>query len=186
MSSSKNVSEFRRRRKANLIKAMGGKCCLCGYNKVQDALEFHHIDPSVKKYGIAERGTCHNLDEDIEEIRKCVLVCANCHREIHANLYSIEELKDHQYIDEQFIKELKENKGFTENHVKKEKITSCLRCGKKISGNGDTGLCPECSKLERRIVKTRPSRLELKEMIRTTPFTKIGEKYGVTDNTIRK
>lgn len=186
MSNSKNVSDFRRRRKANLIKAMGGKCCLCGYDKVQDALDFHHIDPSTKEYGIAEKGTCHNLDKDIAEIRKCVLVCANCHREIHANLYSIEELKNSQYIDEQFINELKENKGFTENHVRKGKVVYCSKCGKEISGDGYTGLCPECYGLEQRIVKTRPSRLELKEMIRTTPFTKIGEKYGITDNAIRK
>jgi len=185
MSNSKNVSDFRKRRKTNLIKIMGGKCCLCGYNKVQDALEFHHIDPMSKEYGIAEKGTCHSLDKDIKEIRKCILVCANCHREIHANLHSEEELKNSQYIDEQFIEELKENKGFTENHVKKEP-KYCSKCGKQISGKGNTDLCSECFNLEQRIIKTRPSRSELKEMIRTIPFTKIGEKYGVTDNAVRK
>ena len=51
--SSLATSEYRRRRKANLIAVCGNQCNLCGYNKVISALEFHHINPKEKSYGIA-------------------------------------------------------------------------------------------------------------------------------------
>jgi len=62
-----------------ILKSNG--CAICGYNKCDRALEFHHVNPKDKKYLIraAEMGR-----EDLaEEIRKCILLCANCHREIH-------------------------------------------------------------------------------------------------------
>ena len=57
--SSQATSNYRRRRKLNLIKVCGGKCNLCGYNKTAAALEFHHINPEEKNYGLASMGTCH-------------------------------------------------------------------------------------------------------------------------------
>ena len=57
-------------------------CAICGYNKNARALEFHHID--------GEKEFCINtacgkgLDAIKEEIKKCIVVCANCHREIHS------------------------------------------------------------------------------------------------------
>ena len=61
------TSNYRRRRKENLIKVCGAKCNICGYDKVQGALEFHHIQPDKKEYGIAENGTCHDLEADLAE-----------------------------------------------------------------------------------------------------------------------
>lgn len=63
----------------------GGKCVICGYKKSLLALEFHHKDPTEKKDGICNmtrnnRITQKELDE---ELKKCILVCANCHAEIH-------------------------------------------------------------------------------------------------------
>ena len=59
----------------------------------------------------------------------------------------------------------------------------CKKCGKEIY-KGST-YCTQCFHLESRTCE-RPSREELKHMIRTTSFTTIGKQYGVTDNTIRK
>ena len=59
----------------------------------------------------------------------------------------------------------------------------CKNCGKEI-GKGAVH-CPECSHLAMRTVN-RPSRSELKNLIRSLPFTQIGKQYGVTDNSIRK
>lgn len=45
------VTKARQKRKADLVYIMGGKCSICGYDKCQQALEFHHIDKSTKKFG---------------------------------------------------------------------------------------------------------------------------------------
>lgn len=64
----------------------GGKCELCGYDRCQDALDFHHKDPKKKSFGISVRGLTRSWAAIKSEIEKCVLICANCHREIHAGI----------------------------------------------------------------------------------------------------
>lgn len=61
----------------------------------------------------------------------------------------------------------------------------CIKCGKVISRQTQNHLCRDCYCLSIRTVE-RPSREELKIMIRTLPFTKIGKKYNISDNGIRK
>ena len=183
MGSSQATTEFRRRRKENLIQVMGGKCAICGYQKNHGALEFHHLIPEQKSYGIAAQGTCHNLQRDLEEVHKCILVCANCHREIHAGDYSLKELQHYQYYDDTFAEAL-----LIENQKKQGLIKEsfyCLKCGKEITKDSQSGLCGECVRKAKRVCE-RPSREELKNLIRTTPFTQIAKQYNVSDNAIRK
>lgn len=183
MGNSKATSDFRRRRKENLIKVMGSKCAICGYDKAIGALEFHHLVPEEKSYGLSAQGTCHDLERDLEEVQKCILVCANCHREIHNNFYSLEELKNLQYYDKDFAKELILDRNIKNGTVKMHYY--CSECGKEITKDSKSGLCEICVKKQQRFCE-RPSREELKTLIRTMPFTKIGEKFGVSDNAIRK
>lgn len=61
----------------------GGKCIVCGYNKSQRALSFHHVDPKKKSFTLSERGLTRSWELIKKEIDKCVLLCANCHMEIH-------------------------------------------------------------------------------------------------------
>ncbi len=71
------------------VSLLGGKCSRCGYDKCIDALEFHHRDPSVKDRTVRQairRSWGRGRIE--KEIRKCDLVCRNCHAEIHAKLRS--------------------------------------------------------------------------------------------------
>lgn len=176
--SSSNVSEFRRRRKENLIKLYGGKCSLCGYNKCNGALEFHHINPEEKKFQIST-GDCHKIEEDIAESKKCLLVCSNCHKEIHNGLYDNEDLFCYQYIDYDFEKEL------LELHKKEQRF--CKECNKPITRYSKSGFCSSCVQLKKYnkdIIK--PTREELKQLIRIMPFTEIGDKYNVSDNAVRK
>ena len=63
----------------------------------------------------------------------------------------------------------------------------CKVCGKEIRYDSKTDYCGTCyPKNQKRRVENRPDRESLKEMIRNLPFTTIGSKYKVTDNTIRK
>ena len=77
-------NQTRQLEKKTLVNRMGGACIKCGYNKCLSALEFHHLEPTEKEFSISQ---VRNLSEArIEkELKKCILVCANCHREIHEN-----------------------------------------------------------------------------------------------------
>ena len=60
----------------------GRACAVCGYDKCEAALEWHHLDPTQKEVSPAK--VFSRSWENIEkELRKCVLLCANCHREVH-------------------------------------------------------------------------------------------------------
>ncbi|MBS3099448.1 hypothetical protein J4462_04500 [Candidatus Pacearchaeota archaeon] len=60
------------------------KCELCGYNKYPDILEFHHKKKENKKQTINTlMKTLRNLEVIKKEMIKCILLCPNCHRELH-------------------------------------------------------------------------------------------------------
>jgi len=68
------------------VEHKGGKCQMCGYDRCIDALEFHHNDLSEKKFGISAKGYTRSWKEVMKELDKCVMLCANCHRELHSRL----------------------------------------------------------------------------------------------------
>jgi transposase len=77
------VVRRRRKVKETLVAEAGGKCRLCGYSRCLAALEFHHLDPASKKFGLARRGA-RSIATLRSEARKCVLLCSNCHAEVEA------------------------------------------------------------------------------------------------------
>ena len=80
----RRVVAHRRKLKARAIEYKGGKCSLCGYNRCNAALEFHHLDPKQKGFGLSRSGITRSWDSIRHELDKCVLICANCHREVEA------------------------------------------------------------------------------------------------------
>ena len=60
----------------------GGSCKLCGYSKCLKALDFHHVNSSDKIFEISSSRGC--IKKMAVEARKCILICANCHRELHS------------------------------------------------------------------------------------------------------
>lgn len=72
-----------------MIKVFGRRCCLCGFNAYQEALEFHHINPEEKEFGITTDTTTKSLEKQLQELKKCILVCSNCHRGIHAGYLQV-------------------------------------------------------------------------------------------------
>ena len=83
------VSKRRRAIKALAIEYKGGKCQICGYKKYQGALDLHHINPNQKEFNISQKGHSRSWDRVRKEIDKCMLVCANCHREVEAGIISV-------------------------------------------------------------------------------------------------
>lgn len=86
MATSKQVSAFRRRLKQKAVDYKGGKCARCGYNKYIGALEFHHTDPKQKDFSVGSGGHTRAWEKVKEELDKCILLCANCHREVHGEI----------------------------------------------------------------------------------------------------
>jgi len=68
----------------------GGACCqMCGYKKCMRALSFHHKDPSKKDFGLSARGLTRSWKKTKAELDKCILLCANCHMEVHEGVSSV-------------------------------------------------------------------------------------------------
>lgn len=78
-----------RLRKQEAIKQLGNCCSICSGQFHQAAYDFHHKDPTEKETGIAKLLQSYSLDHPKvqQELEKCVLVCSNCHRTLHANLF---------------------------------------------------------------------------------------------------
>ena len=90
------VEAVQRRRdkiKEMSVQYKGNKCCMCGYDKYIGALEFHHLDSSQKDFGISAKGYTRSFEKVKEELDKCILVCSNCHKEIHAGLINLNDIR---------------------------------------------------------------------------------------------
>ena len=142
------VKDCRKRRKEDIVYVMGKCCQLCGYNKAITALELHHLNPSEKEFSI---GKILNKNWNLinEEIKKCILVCANCHREIHEGLIT-------------------------------QKLISSYNAERAIE------ISSHINEMRQKV--ERPSREELKQLIREESFLGIARLYDnkISDNAIRK
>lgn len=69
-----------------LVEEAGGRCLICGYDRYVGGLAFHHLDPTTKLTGLAQKGTALAIKRLREEAKKCVLLCHNCHAEVEAGL----------------------------------------------------------------------------------------------------
>lgn len=101
--------------KQKAIDYMGGKCSKCGYNKSNVALEFHHVNPAEKEFTISA-GYNKSWQKIKHELDKCVLLCANCHRELHNNennSYPIE-------VYEKYIHSLSDKETKQKNQKRKD------------------------------------------------------------------
>ena len=76
------VTDRRRRIKEILVDEAGGECAACGYRACIGVLQFHHVEPETKRFGLGREGVSRSLERARAEARKCVLLCANCHVEV--------------------------------------------------------------------------------------------------------
>jgi DNA-binding transcriptional ArsR family regulator len=86
---SEAVVDRRRKVKRQLVDEAGGACVLCGYRRWVGALQFHHLDPGRKEFHVSHRGHSRSLARSRSEIRKCVLLCANCHAEVEGRFATL-------------------------------------------------------------------------------------------------
>ena len=174
MSNSKNVQEWRNNTKLRALRCFGNKCQLCGYSKCIQALEFHHIDPSLKDFSFSSAiSTIKSWEYLVTELKKCVLVCTNCHREIHYNNLYIEP---RVYFNEQY-----------EDYQLIEGTHKLCVCGTKIPSSQTT--CSNiCKPVVRQKINWAAELNTIKKLkdIDKLSFVKIAAIYGVSDKTIAK
>ena len=84
---------YRRRRKQRdkAIEYAGGCCQVhdCGYSKYSGCLAFHHRNPKKKLFSLDITAFAKNWKVLKKEIDKCILLCLNCHGEVHADITAI-------------------------------------------------------------------------------------------------
>lgn len=153
-------------RKVELINMMGGKCSLCGYDNNYAALDFHHVNPSEKSFPLDARHLSNcSVTSILEESKKCILVCANCHRELH---------------NTDFQKEVVNNMETTFKSVTapSHKQSICPVCGTSFNYcKGKIYCSPECREKD----KGYPSRDEVRQKYQELKSKqKVADFYGLT------
>lgn len=171
MNNSLRVKRWRKESKARIVKAMGGKCQCCGYNHCFAALELHHIDKAKKDFSFGSvRANPKNWEKIIVELKKCILVCANCHRELH---------NDKRELPVNFL-------SFDDKFeiYNKKLHTYCPVCNKekpKLNKFCST----HCFGISKQ--KINWSETNLEALIKDNKnLTQIGKSLGISDNAIRK
>ncbi|MFT5682554.1 MAG: hypothetical protein ACI8RZ_003472 [Myxococcota bacterium] len=90
------AKERQRRFKEICVQYKGGTCERCGYFRYIGALEFHHRDPEQKDFSVSQRRSLKFNHEVEAELDKCCLLCANCHREVHAEQKGLLALREEE------------------------------------------------------------------------------------------
>jgi hypothetical protein len=153
--------ERQRKLKEKAIDYLGGKCNKCSYDKCPAALDFHHLDPTEKDFTISQVSRTAWNEKIQKELDKCVLLCANCHRETHW-----------------------EEKNFINLSPRKEKkVYSCGSCGSEITSKAKH--CRPCSLTQREKIQW-PENLELAKMVEDKGYSATGRLLGVSDAAVRK
>lgn len=181
ISTEKNPSAVRQRyyraRKSKLVRGHGGICLVCGYNKSMNSLQFHHLDPSNKKFMVSGNAMCRKWSDLWAETRKCILLCGNCHSEVEIGSYSKTQLKKLQ------IKSPPSDPGWPLVKIKQEN-SLCLDCGVLLSDSKSERCRKHSSRMQEKI--SWPTSDELRKMLSQSNFSELGRKLGVSDNAIRK
>ncbi|MBI5048125.1 MAG: HNH endonuclease [Deltaproteobacteria bacterium] len=80
------VQKRRKKIREMALEYKGASCNICGYNKCREALELHHVNSDGKDFGISDKGYTRSWAKIKEDLDKCIVLCANCHREVHSEL----------------------------------------------------------------------------------------------------
>jgi hypothetical protein len=159
------------KRKVHLIQLKGGCCEKCGYNKNIAAFDFHHKDPNKKDFNLDVRKLSNTkMTILMEEVEKCDLLCANCHREIHNPDLEIGDVKE-------------KIKSINESVIQKKEYgkPKCIDCFTEI--NYTHIRCRKCAYISKRKVKRPDMEILINELLENTQEW-CSEKYGVSRTTI--
>lgn len=174
LTGAEKIKKWRRNTKKRMIESMGGKCCVCGYDKCDSALAFHHLDPNEKDFSFgATRANPTNWKTIVAELRKCILVCHNCHSEIHEGITEIP--KSPPKFDERYVNYIEANR--------KSKMVECPVCATLMSPHQKTCSYKCSAKISQRVDW---SSINLEAELKTKSYVQIANELGVSDASVHK
>lgn len=157
-----------------MVEAMGGKCSICSYARCLSALEFHHIDPTKKDFGFGStRANPASWEKIADELRKCVLLCGNCHRELHDGM--VEVPVDAPVFDERYA----DYKAMQ----KEAKMVECPICSKPMYPH--TRTCSLSCAARKKEAHTWDG-VDLPEMLKTMRKSEAARVLGLSPTAITK
>lgn len=173
----------RRKSKQWLVDLKGGSCVLCGYTQCLAALCFHHVVPGTKKFNLNATTVTWRISGEVKkELAKCVLLCMNCHMELHAG---VKTLTGNTLA---LIQEKRALCASTEKRVQPSKlrITDCSYCGNEfVRTNREKYCSPPCAQQASRRTR-RPSKKVLKKLVWAQPVSTVARKFKVSGNAVHK
>ncbi len=171
----KNTQRWRYKIRQWLNEMMGGSCQGCGYDKYFGNLAFHHLygkDESVSKM----INRCASTASLIQETDKCVLVCHNCHGEIHAGI------RPCPVIDIVVRRKRMEAILGRLPKPKTEKTKPCDECGKDVPATRK--YCnQECSHKAQEKVDWPDN---LRALVDESSVLAVARRLGVSDKAVKK
>lgn len=155
-------------RKLKAVEYKGGKCTKCGYDKCYAAMDFHHVDPSQKEF-VWNDLRKRKWSDVILELDKCVLLCANCHREEHFD----------KFLSDNAI----EWRNKIDNHSRIK--CNCATCGIEFDKRSSTSeFCSNKCSAASRIKIDWPDNLP--EMVAKSSKLAVAKQLGVSDKSVTR
>ena len=206
MSKSKDVISWRRRTKSRLVALLGGECNYCNTVYHDEAYDIHHIVENDKGFGFgAIMAHPQAWDTLVTEAKKCMLLCANCHRQLHAGHIDIEDIAaayDERFEDssntmlvvyggmmvtillDEYDKSVMSLSEHSRTEKKKRDGGTCKICGAETSRYSSR--CAQCASVARRVIEW-PGDNDLYIMMEQYKwnYSAAGKHLGVSHNAVR-
>jgi len=171
-----NTQRWRLKAKRWVIKYAGGKCQVCQYDKYQGNLVFHHIGDKKETVSRMINATV-SWSQILDEINKCVLLCHNCHGEVHAGLAICPEIDIEKRI--RSLSEIESEKPMSKDKI----FRPCAYCKKLTNSNKFCG--QKCSRLAAQKILWPPNE-ELAILVWKHSMTFLAKQLNVSGNAIKK
>ena len=174
-----HIKNWRHNTKNKILQIYSSKCGICNYNKCKDSLALHHLNPKEKEFTFSKiRANPKPWSLIFKELKKCILLCHNCHNEVHYQKKHIplEAIEKRNFTDEQNL-----------NLIKKPKLevvkNACLICNKQKSIKKK--FCSiDCSNKSKGKVKW--DLIDLVNELQTKSRTQIAKELGISETAVRK
>src|SRR3989344_1146885 len=178
MTISQRVEQWKQKTKKRALIYKGCGCVVCGYSTSTRSLIFHHLDPRLKDFGVGSG--VRSWERLVVELDKCVLLCANCHGEVHDEITTI--ICKGPTPKEGL--ELVRMAGLETYHPQPRHQRHCPTCGTDI-GWAASG-CHSCISSKQKTKINWPSSDVLAAMVKASSARNVAKQLGVSDRSVAK